>query len=186
MSLTSHDRRPQPHSRRLVKPLVDGLVATLLLLLAAPWLALIALALWLTDDGPVLHRDQRAGLGGRPFSLLRFRTTAWGSAGSAAAAPRAVHRLLQRTHLDELPQLFNVVRGDLSLVGPRPRPCDGGEEGTAVQVKPGLIGLSDPAAAWPEDQPLTAQRYAEEWSLRLDLAILWRALRHASRGADAR
>lgn len=180
MSLTSHDRRPHPQPRRLVKPLVDRLAAALLLLLAVPWLVLIALALWLSDDGPVFERDRRTGRSGRAISLVRFRTSAWGSP-EAPSVPGPVRRLLRRSNLDELPQLWNVVRGDLAFVGPRPRMWDGGEARTLPGLKPGLIGLSDPDGDRPGREELTEERYAQEWSLRLDLMLLARALRHALR-----
>ncbi|WP_029431262.1 sugar transferase [Blastococcus sp. URHD0036] len=181
MSFTSLDRRPQPRPRRLIKPLVDGLAAVLLLLLAAPWLVLITVALWLADDGPLLERDRRIGPGGRPFSLLRFRTCPEGPHGHRAEAS-GVRGLVRRTHLDELPQLFNVVRGDVSLVGPRAsRSRDAGQD-LPGELKPGLIGLTQRGDRAEED-PMTAQRYAQEWSLRLDAVIVWRALRHALRDA---
>jgi lipopolysaccharide/colanic/teichoic acid biosynthesis glycosyltransferase len=178
---TSYDDHQQHRPfRRALKPLIDRLGAALLLLLAAPWLLLIALALWLTDDGPLLARERRIGRDNRPFWLLRFRTTGWG-APHLSTEVGSVRRLLRRSHLDELPQLFNVVRGDLSLVGPRPSRSGNRVDDCPTSLKPGLIGLSDPRGVPIDQDPLTPQRYAEEWSLRLDLAILWRALRHALR-----
>lgn len=122
--------------------------ALLALVAVAPLLAIIAIVIVLTSPGPVLFRHQRVGRGGGPFLLLKFRTMRVGGTGphvTATTDPRitAVGRVLRKTKLDELPELWNIVRGDMALVGPRP-------ESTAyvdlsddmwreiLQVRPGL------------------------------------------------
>ena len=123
-----------------VKRTFDVLGATLLLVLLSPLLAAIALAVKLTSRGPVLYRSARPGMGGAPFACLKFRTMRVDAEHAQAELeelnemdgalfkirddPRLtpVGRLLRRFSLDELPQLVNVVRGDMSLVGPRPLP----------------------------------------------------------------
>jgi lipopolysaccharide/colanic/teichoic acid biosynthesis glycosyltransferase len=111
----------------VTKRAFDLTVAGLALLVCLPLLAMIALAVRIDTAGPVLHRSRRCGRGGEPFTLLKFRTMVVGAASmgppvTAGGDPRItrVGRLLRATKFDELPQLFNVVRGDMSLVGPRP------------------------------------------------------------------
>ena len=111
--------------RRRGKRLLDAALAALGLALLSPLLLLVAAAIKLTDRGPVLFRQPRAGRGGRPFKILKFRSMREGAAGpgvTARADPRVtpVGRLLRKTKLDELPQLVNVLKGDMSFVGPRP------------------------------------------------------------------
>jgi sugar transferase (PEP-CTERM system associated) len=112
----------------LAKRTVDVTASTALLMLTAPLLALLALLIRLDSRGPVLYRQQRVGQRGRPFTLLKLRTMredaeaggpAWTSQGEDPRATR-LGRLLRRTRLDELPQLWNVLRGEMSFVGPRP------------------------------------------------------------------
>ncbi|MGY1740252.1 MULTISPECIES: sugar transferase [unclassified Blastococcus] len=174
MSLTTHDR-PRPAADSPLKSLVDRLGAVVLLALITPCLVLIAAALWLTGDGRVLDREPRIGRGGREFALLRFRTTVDGFPATAAAGIRTS---LRRAKLDELPQLLNVVGGQLSFVGPRPVVATGGQPRPPGDLKPGIIGLSGPGGfRLPHSRVVSVERYARDWSLRLDAAILWCALR---------
>ena len=136
LTVAINPRARRAAARRL-KRLVDALGAALALLALAPLLALVALAIVLYSPGPVLFRQERCGLGGRPFTLLKFRSMradasaahplpaandADGPLFKLRADPRVtrVGRLLRRHSLDELPQLVNVLRGEMSLVGPRP------------------------------------------------------------------
>jgi exopolysaccharide production protein ExoY len=180
MSLAPADRPrpPRPPARHhLAKEVLDRVGAAVLLILAAPWLLIIALLLWVQDGGPVLARASRMGRWGRTFSLVRFHTTATGM-GAA----------LRRYNLDELPQLINVLKGDMSFVGPRP-PAPSEHEDVAegcpgLSVKPGLI------RPWPssrsprsrESASVELDRYLRTWSPSVDLAIVWRSLREALRG----
>jgi exopolysaccharide biosynthesis polyprenyl glycosylphosphotransferase len=112
---------------RVAKRAVDLLGATALLLALAPVMALVALLVLVTDGRPVLYAQERTGQGGRPYRIRKFRTmrrdaeqrgAAWATDGDPRVLP--VGRFLRRARLDELPQLWNVLRGDMSLVGPRP------------------------------------------------------------------
>jgi lipopolysaccharide/colanic/teichoic acid biosynthesis glycosyltransferase len=160
----------------LVKAVVDRLSAVVLLLLLAPLLVGIALAVRSGGAG-VLNRETRIGRGGRPFTLLRFRSTV------ADPEPRvtAVGAWMRRYALDELPQLFNVLGGSMSLVGPRP-PLPAEVAGAAPRsfpVKPGLTGLwqvgGDVALSWEESARLDL-RYVQHWSLIQDAVILGRTV----------
>ncbi|WP_425093908.1 sugar transferase [Tropicimonas sp. S265A] len=110
----------------LAKRLCDLIGALALAVLLSPLIAGLALWVWLTQGGPVLHASERMGQGGRPFTLWKFRTMAHaiqdggvtGADKTARITPQG--RVLRRTRLDELPQLWNILRGEMSFVGPRP------------------------------------------------------------------
>jgi lipopolysaccharide/colanic/teichoic acid biosynthesis glycosyltransferase len=160
------------------------------LALAAPLLAAAAVAIKLEDGGPVLYRQRRVGLGGRDFELLKLRTMVVGAeakgAGLAVDAgdPRITRagRVLRRLSLDELPQLVNVLRGEMSLIGPRPTVRSQVERYSERQrrrldVKPGLTGWAQihgrAALPWPERIELDVW-YVEHRSALVDLKILLR------------
>ncbi|WP_456935646.1 sugar transferase [Geodermatophilus sp. SYSU D00684] len=161
-------RSPGPSP--LAKAVLDRLLATLLLACTAPWIALVALLVWSTEDGPVLVRDRRVGQGGRPFTLLRLRTPAWTHAGRSR-----VGAVLRWTNLADLLQLVNVLRGEMSLVGPRPATGPRPDAVVRGRLKPGLVGLRALGRA-DEDETDLSERYAREWTPWLDLRILWRSL----------
>jgi exopolysaccharide biosynthesis polyprenyl glycosylphosphotransferase len=189
--------------KRLVKAVLDRVGAGLLLLLMLPVLLAIAGAVRLDSRGPVLFRQQRIGKSGRPFTMLKFRSmvvdaedrraelldrnqNADGLLFKLADDPRVtrVGRVLRRLSLDELPQLLNVVGGSMSLVGPRPPlPVEvalyDDEVARRLLVKPGLTGLWQISGrsdlAWEETVRLDL-RYVENWSLALDVQILWKTL----------
>jgi exopolysaccharide biosynthesis polyprenyl glycosylphosphotransferase len=197
--------------RRLTKAVFDRGSAVLGLVLVAPLLLGIALLVKATSPGPVLYRQQRLGGGGRPFSMLKFRTMvpgaehmvqtlAGGNDGNGVLFklrldPRVtkVGRVLRRYSLDELPQLLNVVRGEMSLVGPRPPlPAEADRYGFVMRrrflVKPGLTGLWQISGrsdlSWDESVRMDVL-YVENWSLSLDLRILWRTAGAVLRGSGA-
>ena len=136
------------------KRLFDVAVSLTALALLVPLLAVIALLVKLGSPGPVLYRQQRVSRGGRLFELLKFRTMVVGADRmapnvSATGDPRVtrVGAFLRKTYLDELPQLLNVLRGDMSLVGPRPETPEfvalySPEERRVLTVRPGLAGPS--------------------------------------------
>lgn len=196
---------------RLAKRALDIVLAAAALLALVPLLALVALAVRLDSPGPVLFRQRRVGRGGRPFSLWKFRTMVadaeereadlWELSRDAGWLdldddPRVtrVGRLLRRTSLDEVPQFVNVLRGQMSLVGPRPLiPSEHARVPAWARcrddVPPGLTGLwqvSGRTLLSFEEMLRLDCRYVASWSLTRDLAVLLRTLPVVvtGRGAD--
>lgn len=184
-----------------MKRLLDLTVSFLALLLLAPVLVLVALAVLLDDGRPVLFRHPRVGRGGREFGMLKFRSMVVNAASigpwqTASNDPRItrVGRFLRRSSLDELPQLINVLRGDMSLVGPRPdvpaqRPLyTEAQWQQRCSVRPGITGLAQ--ALYRSDctqaQRVEADlRYTREAGLWLDLKIvLWTLSRLSGKGSN--
>ena len=199
-----------PADRRLKRALdVVGAVVALLVL-AVPLLVLMALVR-LADGGPALFVQERVGAGGRRFRMLKLRSMVVGAPGRRAelqphnevdgprfklrADPRVtgLGRWLRRTSLDELPQLINVLRGDMSLVGPRPPlPREVARytprEWRRLAVPPGMTGLWQVSgrSALPFDQGLALDlHYVDTWSLALDLKVLLRTLPAVVTGTGA-
>jgi len=190
-------------ARRWLKATLDRGLATVALLLLSPVLVAVAIIIRLTSHGPALFRQTRIGEHGKPFTLLKFRSMYSGSEDQLAGLraqnynrdgllfklpqdPRVtqVGRFLRRFSIDELPQLLNVLAGQMSLVGPRPpRPDEvsryGGDVGRRLLVRPGLTGLWQVSGrselTWEQAVRLDLE-YVENWSLSLDLAILCRTL----------
>jgi lipopolysaccharide/colanic/teichoic acid biosynthesis glycosyltransferase len=172
---------------------LDVAAAGIGLALAAPVLGVAAVAVKLDDGGPVLYRQRRVGLDGKEFELLKLRTMEVGAerrgAGFAVTAddPRitSVGRMLRRLSIDELPQLWNVVRGDMSLIGPRPTLAYQVERYTPrqrrrLEVKPGITGWAQihGRARLPWDERIELDVwYVEHRSPWLDLKILARTPR---------
>jgi exopolysaccharide biosynthesis polyprenyl glycosylphosphotransferase len=207
-----HVDHPQLSGYRLVlKGLFDRCVAALALILLAPVLGLMSVAIVLYDRGPVLFTQVRVGKGGRAFRIYKFRTMVVDAEQRRAELleasdsdnilfklrhdPRVtgIGAPLRRWSIDELPQLFNVLRGHMSLVGPRPAvPDEVAQYADHVRrrlvVKPGLTGLwqvngrSD--LSWDESVRLDL-RYVENWSFALDLQILWKTVSAIVRGSGA-
>jgi lipopolysaccharide/colanic/teichoic acid biosynthesis glycosyltransferase len=128
------------------KAWLDRVVAALVLVLAAPVFVLLVLAVLLALGRPILFRQRRAGQHGAPFTLLKFRSMREGGAPDAARL-NSFGRWLRVSGLDELPQMINILRGEMSLVGPRPLPCDytplfSETEARRLWVRPGLFGLA--------------------------------------------
>lgn len=178
---------------RFYRPLKRGadlVVAALALLLLAPLLMLLALLVRLDSTGPVLFRQQRVGRGGCRFVILKFRSMVVdaerrGGYATQTGDPRItrVGQWLRRSSLDELPQLINVLRGDMSLVGPRPdvpaqqsfyKPPDWQQR---CSVRPGITGLAQASlrsAATPEQRLELDLCYVHSQSMGLDLQVLAR------------
>lgn len=172
---------------------LDRGVAALGLVLGAPVLALLAIAVLLALGRPILFRQRRAGRHGVPFTLLKFRSMRDGSAPDAARLGR-FGRWLRASGLDELPQLVNVLRGEMSLVGPRPWPCDytplfSAAEAERLRVRPGLFGLAQArgrnALPWAHRLAFDVQyaRQVPEFTTDLKLALTCCALLLRGHGA---
>lgn len=167
------------------KRVVDVVGATVMLTVTGPVILVAAVAVLLTMGSPVLYRDQRIGGGGRPFELLKLRTMRALRPGESVpdsdhARLTRVGRFLRATSVDELPSLLNVLRGEMSLVGPRPLPARYLDRYTPRQarrhdVRPGLTGWAQVngrnAVGWEERLELDGW-YVDHRSLRLDLRIL--------------
>jgi sugar transferase EpsL len=167
------------------KRTIDVLGATLGLALLGPALLLIALAVWGSLGRPVLFRQTRPGLYGRPFELLKFRTMteARDAAGELRPDSERLTRFgkwLRASSLDELPELINVLCGDMSLVGPRPLLLDylghySDEQARRHEVRPGITGWAAVhgrnATSWERRLALDVW-YVDHWSLGLDLRVL--------------
>jgi lipopolysaccharide/colanic/teichoic acid biosynthesis glycosyltransferase len=174
------------------KRLFDVLGAATLLVLLAPLLALAGLAVLVVLGRPVLFRQCRSGLAGRPFTLLKFRSMAAGPGADAARLGR-FGRLLRASAVDELPQLVNVLRGEMSLVGPRPLPPEylalfSPAQAARLRVRPGLAGLAQAAGRnalpWTPRLALDAE-YAVRQTLAGDLRLLARCGLLVLRGRGA-
>ena len=170
----------------LLKRCCGFLAALLLLILVAPVLALVALAIRRTMGPPVLFRQVRPGLRGKPFTLLKFRTMSEAHDSDGRPLPNAQRLtplgvLLRNTSLDELPQLWNVLKGEMSLVGPRPLLMQyldryTPEQARRHEVRPGITGWAQVngrnTLTWERKLELDVW-YVDHWSLWLDLRILW-------------
>lgn len=175
--------------------MIKRLFEVLLVLVTLPiWLTislLVAAAIICTMGRPVLFRQERAGCGGRPFLFLKFRTMRDGE-GTDAERTTRLGRILRKTSLDELPQLWHVLSGKMSLVGPRPLPTRylprySPEQARRHEVRPGITGWAQingrNAISWERKFELDVW-YVDHASLALDLRILWRTVFRTAACAD--
>ena len=204
----------------LTKRILDLVITVPLLVLISPVLAVIALAIKLTSPGPVLFRQERTGLGDKPFMMLKFRSMVVGAPSDDSALRQAFHeelagvrkaegesfklhddprvtrvgKLIRATSIDELPQLFNVVRGEMTLVGPRPAlvwetEAFPPEFRRRTTVPPGCTGLWQVSGrsklSTPEMLALDVE-YVDRRSLWFDLQILFKTVPVLIRGDGAR
>lgn len=173
---------------RIIKRGIDLTMSMLGLLVAGPACILTALAIRLESTGPVIFRQQRAGKDGRVFTLYKFRTMVDRAPDGFVVAddPRITRlgRVLRMTSLDEIPQLWNVIRGDMSLVGPRPDRVFRAETyddriRKRLSVRPGIMGWAQlhdgRSMTWQERYEYDLE-YSKNWCLGLDLRIIWRSV----------
>lgn len=174
---------------------MEWLAALALLAASAPLLVALAMVVVASSKGPVIYRQRRLGKNGRQFYIYKFRTMysyaekltgpVWCQPGDSRVTP--VGQFLRRLHLDELPQLVNVLRGEMSLIGPRPERPEFVETlsiripnyAERLRVRPGITGLAQIRLPADVDEQSVAEKvrfdlqYIENVSPRLDLAILW-------------
>ena len=179
--------------RRNASRALDLIVASLVLAIGSPLLAVAALLIKLESRGPVFYRQRRVGRGGDPFELWKLRTMVPGAEAMGAGIyvvegdPRItrVGRLLRRFSLDELPNLVNVLKGEMAIVGPRPTVQEQVDRYTdrqrrRLEVKPGITGWAQvngrASLPWHERIELDVW-YVDHRTLRLDMAILWKTVR---------
>lgn len=189
----------------MMKRMMDVAIAIAVMVGLIPVVPLIALLIWLEDRGPIFYRQERMGLDGKPFLIVKFRSMrvdAEVSSGPVWAVrddPRRtrVGSFLRRTSLDELPQIWNVLMGDMSIVGPRPeRPTFVREFKHKIprymlrhRVKAGITGWAQ-VHGWRGNTSIKKRiqydlYYIQNWSLALDFKILWMTVRHALRHHNA-
>jgi exopolysaccharide biosynthesis polyprenyl glycosylphosphotransferase len=205
---------PESSWPRVVKQCLDTVGSFLVLLCGWVFFAAIALLIKLTSPGPVLFRQLRSGINGRPFTIYKFRTMVTnaeqlkhelaamnemsGPVFKVTNDPRItpIGKVLRKYSLDELPQFYNVLRGEMSLVGPRPLPVDEVKRfhdlahRRRLSVKPGLTCLWQISGRNEvsdfKDWVRLDLEYIDNWSLGLDLWILWRTLPAVLTGAGAK
>jgi len=170
-----------------MKRALDVVGAAGVLVVASPILAAAAIAVRVTTGSPVMFRQQRPGLGGEPFELVKLRSMRDeafpGEPGSQRVT--SVGRFLRRTSIDELPEFWHVLRGEMSLVGPRPLLPHYNEhyddqQARRLQVRPGITGLAQvrgrDAIDWPTKLAYDVE-YLDTWSLRADIDLVIETLR---------
>jgi len=185
----------------LVKRSMDIAISLVSITLLLPFLPIAALAIWLEDHGPIFYRQERMGLDGRSFMMLKFRSmrvnaeSSTGPVWAIKGDPRrtGVGSFLRHWSLDELPQLWNVLKGEMSIIGPRPeRPAFVREFKHRIpqymlrhRVKAGITGWAQ-VHGWRGNTSIRKRiqydlYYIENWSIKLDLKILWMTFRHGLR-----
>lgn len=184
-------------SREAAKRTFDVVVSSLLLIITSPLFGLVALAVFLDDGRPVIYRQERVSRGGHPFWILKFRTLEPDyerNHGAGLTPPNSlgitrVGRILRPTHLDELPQLWNVLKGEMSLVGPRPERPEFVEQYRSTlpsyslrhRLKPGITGVAQLKGDYlssPHDKLHMDLSYAKRSTVWVDLLLLLQTLEH--------
>jgi putative colanic acid biosynthesis UDP-glucose lipid carrier transferase len=198
-SVSAPERAPRGVANSRRKRAFDVALSTLALFVLLPLLVLVAAAIAVESGGPVIFRQRRSGLNGQPFVIYKFRTMSVAEDGPSLRQAQAndarvtrVGRLLRFLSIDELPQLVNVLRGEMSVVGPRPHALDHDAQWSLIdpaynerfRARPGLTGLAQVRGyrgLVQNDECLRKRvaadrEYVESWSLRTDLAIILRTV----------
>jgi lipopolysaccharide/colanic/teichoic acid biosynthesis glycosyltransferase len=179
-------------ARSRAKRCFDAAFAAMTVVALTPLMGVIALAVKVSSRGPVIFRQERCGLHNRPFTMYKFRTMVDGAESMGLGYELAkdddritrMGKILRISSLDELPQLVNIIKGDMSLIGPRPMTAEQTAKLTPGQMlrqqaRPGISGWAQVngrnALDWSERLELDAW-YVQNWSLPLDLMILWKTV----------
>ncbi len=191
---------PDTFYARVGKRILDLAISGLVLLLAGPVMLLIALAIKLEDGGPILYRQERIGQGGRPFLLTKFRSMVVGAERKGAgilvekndSRITRVGKIIRKLSLDELAQVFDVIRGDMSIVGPRPGlryqvELYDAEQRRRLSVRPGITGWAQVngrnSIPWPERIRLDLE-YIDNLSPWMDLKVILLTIPSVLKGSD--
>ena len=191
----------QTYDERIAKRLFDLLISLIGIIVILPVLIIISIAIKLTSTGPILFRQKRCGLDGKIFNCYKFRSMYTDSGDRSTSLKQAtkndprvttVGRFLRRWSLDELPQLLNVIQGDMSLVGPRPHALEHDQIYRELITgytqrhvfKPGMTGLAQVSGYRGETKDVSAMEgrikadleYQKDWSLIVDIEILFRTI----------
>ena len=208
LSLIDIQRAPFSRYERTVKRLFDVIAAASALVIHLPLLLLVAILNKLDSPGPVVFRQQRKGFNGRPFAIYKFRTMRVMEDGEQIVQakrhdPRVTRlgRILRATSIDELPQLLNVLKGDMSLIGPRPHALAHDTQYGALiseyalrhHIKPGITGWAQVNGFRGETSDVEMMRkrveldlwYIDNWSITLDLQIVLRTVGELLRRRNA-
>jgi O-antigen biosynthesis protein WbqP len=178
-----------------LKRVFDVIVASVVCVVLLPVFIVVAVLIRMEDGGPAIFKQQRSGRGGRPFTLYKFRSMPVSSPSVPSSSAQTltvtrIGRVIRRTNIDELPQLWNVIRGDMTLVGPRPALLSqtsllGMRAAAGIdRVRPGLTGLAQVNAydGMPESEKLRwEEQYARRIRLVGDLLIVARTFRYLTR-----
>ncbi|ATC33019.1 exopolysaccharide biosynthesis protein [Caulobacter vibrioides] len=204
----AHAVMASPVAKDPLKRAMDVLVAGGALLFFAPLLVLVALLIKLESPGPVLFRQSRGGLNGHSFTILKFRSMRCQENGSKVVQAKrdddritTIGRFIRKTSIDELPQLLNVIRGDMSIIGPRPHALAHDDQYGALianyhlrfRARPGLTGLAQIKGLRGGTDTVEAMaaridadnEYIERWSLSGDIKILLMTVPHLLMGENA-
>ncbi len=182
----------------VMKRLLDLLLAIVLLMVLSPLFLILVLVIWIRLGRPVFFTQERPGKGGKSFRMIKFRTMRDDRDSSGNLLPDhlrtpRVGRIIRKTSLDELPEIINILRGDMSLVGPRPLlmkylPYYTEREKKRHLTRPGITGLAQVSGrnllSWDERLETDVQ-YVEQLSFRMDIVILFRTIIHVIRQKDA-
>jgi exopolysaccharide biosynthesis polyprenyl glycosylphosphotransferase len=196
VSNSAIQRAPLGRTEMLAKRLCDVALATTILVLLSPLMLLVSLIIKLESTGPIIFRQRRVGFNGREFTIYKFRTMSVLEDGRQISQTRRndprvteVGGVLRQSSIDELPQLFNVIKGEMSLVGPRPHAVAHDDRYQALissyafrrQVKPGMTGWAQINGRRGETRQIQDMErrieldlwYIDNWSLSLDFKIMW-------------
>lgn len=166
--------------QRLLKTLIDYTIAITLLIILSPLLIICSILIWVFDGRPILFVQQRPGYKEKIFKIMKFRTMSVKAEGNDLQRITTIGKFMRKTSLDELPQLLNILAGDLSLVGPRPLlveylPLYNQKQAKRHSMKPGITGWAQVngrnAISWEQKFQYDIW-YVENWSLALDFRIL--------------